>query len=83
MECVDIGGLSDTMTLQITVTDINDNPPLIQDVYTFDYLENDVIGTKLGTVTATDRDEFDTPNSQLAFSIIGEFLSRCEMCRLC
>ena len=74
VECVDIGGLSDTITLQITVTDINDNPPLIQDVYTFDYLENDVIGTKLGTVTATDRDEFDTPNSQLAFSIIGEFL---------
>ena len=83
VECVDIGGLSDTITLQITVTDINDNPPLIQDVYTFDYLENDVIGTKLGTVTATDRDEFDTPNSQLTFSIIGEFLSRCEMCRLC
>ena len=71
VNCVDVGGLSDTATLQITVTDINDNPPFIQDVYTFDYLENDVIGTKLGTVTATDQDETDTLNSQLIFSIIG------------
>ena len=84
VECVDVGGLSDTTTLQITVTDINDNSPIIQDAYTFDYLENDVIGTKLGTVTATDEDEVDTPNSQLTFSIIGKTsLSRCEMCRLC
>ena len=71
VQCVDIGGLSDTVTLQITVTDINDNPPIIQATYTFDYLENDVIGTKLGTVSATDADEPNTLNSQLEFSLIG------------
>ena len=71
VECVDTGGLSDTATLQITLTDINDNSPIIQAMYSFDYLENDVIGTKLGTVTATDADEPNTSNSQLVFSLIG------------
>ena len=71
VECVDIGGLSDTATLQFTVTDINDNPPVIQSTYSFDYLENDVIGTKLGTVSATDADEANTINSLLEFSLIG------------
>ena len=72
---VDSGGLSDTTTLQITVTDVNDNHPITQPSYAFDFVENDVIGTRLGTVTASDADEPNTLNSQLVFSIIGRCLN--------
>jgi len=48
------GGLSDTQTFQITVADVNDAPVLGNSNFVIS--EHDVVGTNVGTITATDED---------------------------
>ncbi len=72
----DGGGLSDTATLSITVTDVNEAPSFDTAEYTFTLVENAVLGELLGNVSATDPEEGDTltytieaGNTDNAFSI--------------
>ena len=60
--------LNSTTTVHITVTDINDNAPTINDPLEFDILENDNVETEIGCVSATDID--DGLNSVLTYAII-------------
>ena len=55
----DVGGLADSSsaTATITVTSINDAPVFAQATYSFDYNENTLVNTVLGTVSASDADD--------------------------
>ena len=64
VEAADPGGLSDTASVAITVTNVNEVPSLDAAQYTFTVAENAAVATSLGSVSATDPDE-DT----LTFSI--------------
>ena len=62
---------SDRASVEITVTDINDNAPVFSPSVYFKMIgENAAVGTVLGTVTATDADEPGNPNSMFTYSII-------------
>ncbi|VDL90996.1 unnamed protein product [Schistocephalus solidus] len=50
--------LTGTGTAQVTITDVNDNPPkFAQETYTFQILENMPRNSRVGQVTATDLDD--------------------------
>ncbi|KAM3928467.1 cadherin-9-like isoform 2-T2 [Leptodactylus fuscus] len=52
-----MGGLSGTTTVNITLTDVNDNPPRFpQSIYQFVSLESAAIGTEIGRIKAVDAD---------------------------
>ena len=68
VEATDLGGLSDTADLSITVTDVNEAPSFDAEEYAFTVPENSVIGHSVGTVSATDPDAGDS----LTYSISGE-----------
>ncbi|XP_066435022.1 cadherin-9-like [Eleutherodactylus coqui] len=52
-----MGGLSGTTTVNITLTDVNDNPPRFpQSIYQFVVLESAPIGTEIGRIKAVDAD---------------------------
>uniref|UniRef100_A0A8C5N184 Cadherin 9 n=1 Tax=Leptobrachium leishanense TaxID=445787 RepID=A0A8C5N184_9ANUR len=52
-----MGGLSGTTTVNITLTDVNDNPPRFpQSVYQFTTLESVTEGTEIGRIKAHDAD---------------------------
>ena len=68
VEAADPGGLSDTATVAITVTNVNEAPALDDTSYTFTVPENSAIGHSVGTAAATDQDDDDT----LTYSISGE-----------
>uniref|UniRef100_A0ABM0N157 Protocadherin Fat 4-like n=1 Tax=Saccoglossus kowalevskii TaxID=10224 RepID=A0ABM0N157_SACKO len=62
--------LTGTVTLSITVEDVNDNTPIFsQDIYTTSILENINIGTSVFTVIATDIDS--GANSNIEYNITG------------
>ena len=62
--------LISTATVDITVTDINDNTPQFPNQqYTFETREDVVPGTEIGVIEAFDADQPNTPNSQITFSI--------------
>ncbi|XP_045159272.2 cadherin-23-like [Mercenaria mercenaria] len=53
----DSGGLTDTCTLTITIADDNDNSPIFSPAtYSFHISYYAVVGTSVGTITATDAD---------------------------
>jgi protocadherin delta 1 len=57
-----------TATVSLTITDINDEPPTFrQNSYNFGTYENQLPGTKIGTVMARDKDS--PPNDKFRFSI--------------
>ena len=57
-------------TVNITVIDVNDNPPIIDTtIFSLQIRENTTIGTVVFDVDATDKDEGD--NSKLTYSILG------------
>ncbi|XP_060602144.1 cadherin-23-like isoform X2 [Ruditapes philippinarum] len=63
IEAIDSGTspLTTTTTLQVTVTDINDNAPTFGlDPYHFTSSEDVIVGTVVGTVAATDTDSEDS-----------------------
>ncbi|XP_075069033.1 cadherin-9-like [Mixophyes fleayi] len=64
-----MGGLSGTTTVNITLTDVNDNPPRFpQSIYQFVSLESAYIGTAIGRIKADDADV--GKNAEIKYNII-------------
>ncbi|XP_064410397.1 cadherin-9 isoform X2 [Latimeria chalumnae] len=64
-----LGGLSGTTTVNITLTDVNDNPPqFTQSMYQVSTLESAPIGFSLGRIKATDADIGE--NAEVTYNII-------------
>ncbi|XP_063779039.1 cadherin-9-like [Pseudophryne corroboree] len=64
-----MGGLSGTTTVNITLTDVNDNPPRFpQSIYQFVCLESAYLGTAIGRIKANDADM--GKNAEIIYSII-------------
>ncbi|XP_062985820.1 cadherin-9 isoform X4 [Elgaria multicarinata webbii] len=63
-----MGGLSGTTTVNITLTDVNDNPPRFpQSTYQFSSLESAPLGTSLGRIKANDPDVGE--NAEIEYSV--------------
>ncbi|KAL2097587.1 hypothetical protein ACEWY4_006794 [Coilia grayii] len=64
------GGLTGSTIVNITLTDVNDNPPqFIRGTYSFSTLESTKIGTPIGRIRAVDADI--GVNAEMDYSIIG------------
>ncbi|XP_072309638.1 cadherin-6-like [Eucyclogobius newberryi] len=64
------GGLTGTTIVNITLTDVNNNPPLFnQSIYEFRVLESSKNGSVVGRVRAIDRDIGQ--NAEMFFTIVG------------
>ncbi|XP_042353960.1 cadherin-6 [Plectropomus leopardus] len=64
------GGLTGTTVVNITLTDVNDNPPcFVQSIYQFKISELSKAGTSVGRIVATDRDI--GKNAEMYFSIVS------------
>ncbi|XP_054936347.1 desmocollin-2 isoform X1 [Physeter macrocephalus] len=62
------------LTLLIRIEDENDNFPIFTETtYIFNVSENCRVGTTVGQVCATDKDEPDTLHTRLRYSIIEQF----------
>ena len=61
--------LTSATTILVNVTDMNDNTPNINPPYEFDIYENQIPGTVLGCISASDDD--DGVNSALSYSIVN------------
>ncbi|NXG12428.1 CAD17 protein, partial [Sakesphorus luctuosus] len=58
------------LQIHVVVEDINDNPPVCQQAVTvIEVQENEIGGSNIGTVIATDMDKENTLNSRLRFKI--------------
>ncbi|XP_067391886.1 cadherin-17 [Emydura macquarii macquarii] len=71
----DEGGeeLDKPLPIYVLVEDINDNPPVCQNVLTiFEVQENEGLGSNIGTLHATDMDKENTLNSRLQFRIVDQ-----------
>ncbi|XP_054985528.1 desmocollin-2 [Sorex araneus] len=61
------------LTLLIKIEDENDNYPIFtEEVFTFKVHENCRVGTTVGQVCATDKDEPDTLHTRLKYSIVEQ-----------
>ncbi|XP_061025114.1 desmocollin-3 isoform X2 [Eubalaena glacialis] len=61
------------LPLSIRVEDDNDNRPIFtEEIYNFEVPESSKIGTTVGVVCATDRDEPDTMHTRLRYSILEQ-----------
>lgn len=59
---------SATASFRLEIGDVNDEPPRFSSsIFTFGTYENQPTGTEIGTVTATDRDEY--PNDRIVYDI--------------
>ena len=68
--------LSATATVNITVIDVNDNPPVFNpSTYAVTVRESIAVGSGLVTVFATDKDQPGNPNSQFDYSIANPTFS--------
>lgn len=64
-----MGGLSGTTTVNITLTDVNDNPPRFpQSIYQFMSLESAAVGTAIGRIKANDDDV--GKNAEIKYTVI-------------
>ncbi|XP_072366228.1 cadherin-20-like isoform X2 [Scyliorhinus torazame] len=64
-----MGGLSGTTTVNITLTDVNDNPPRFpQRLYQMTVMESAMVGLAVGRVLAQDADE--GLNAELSYSFV-------------
>ncbi|XP_078056149.1 cadherin-20-like [Mustelus asterias] len=64
-----MGGLSGTTTVNITLTDVNDNPPRFpQKLYQMTVMESAMVGSVIGRIHAQDADE--GLNAELSYSLI-------------
>uniref|UniRef100_A0ABM5GC50 Cadherin-17 n=1 Tax=Pogona vitticeps TaxID=103695 RepID=A0ABM5GC50_9SAUR len=65
--------LSRAVTLNVTVEDINDNPPVCGKRLTkFEVQENEIVGNLIGVFSATDADQENTLNSRLQYQIVDQ-----------
>ncbi|XP_026576910.1 cadherin-related family member 2 [Pseudonaja textilis] len=72
LQAMDGGGLIGSTQLEITVIDINNNPPVVIGTYNFMVIEGDSMEPI--QIQATDQDNLETNNSRLHFEIMpGEF----------
>ncbi|NXC27794.1 CAD17 protein, partial [Campylorhamphus procurvoides] len=61
------------LEIHVIVEDINDNPPVCQQALTvIEVQENEIGGSNIGTLLATDMDKEDTLNSRLRFKILSQ-----------
>ncbi|XP_068955945.1 desmocollin-1 isoform X2 [Petaurus breviceps papuanus] len=60
------------LPLLIKVEDDNDNAPCFEEIVTFNVIENCRVGTSVGQVVATDRDEPDTLHTRLKYTILKQ-----------
>ena len=61
---------SDSTTIEITIEDVNDNPPIFNpDIYNMQLREDQPTGENVIRVIATDADQLNTPNSNIIYSI--------------
>ncbi|KAM9308425.1 cadherin-17 [Gastrophryne carolinensis] len=59
--------------IEVTVTDINDNPPMCPAAETiFEVQENEVVGSIIDVLSATDKDQEDSKNSNLEYKILEQ-----------
>ncbi|CAK8687876.1 unnamed protein product [Clavelina lepadiformis] len=71
IEARDGGGRFATASLQVDITDVNDNSPSFQrSSYSETVRENEASFSNPASIYATDDDEQDTKNSEIQFSII-------------
>ncbi|XP_069578494.1 cadherin-6-like [Brachyistius frenatus] len=64
------GGLTGTTVVNISLTDVNDNPPrFTQSIYQFRVAESSKSGTPVGRIQATDRDI--GKNAEMYFTIVS------------
>jgi len=63
--------LSTTVSIDISVTDVNDGGPSFSRTYAVSLYENTTIGSDIQTVTATDPDNADSSFGKLIYSIIS------------
>uniref|UniRef100_A0A668AAD2 Cadherin-12 n=1 Tax=Myripristis murdjan TaxID=586833 RepID=A0A668AAD2_9TELE len=64
------GGLTGTTVVNITLTDVNDNPPrFTQSIYQFSVKESARSGTSVGRIQATDKDI--GKNAEMFFTIVS------------
>ncbi|KER25524.1 hypothetical protein T265_07041 [Opisthorchis viverrini] len=61
--------LTASATVNINVLDINDNAPKISEYNYFHISESAAAGTLIGTLSAMDEDQPDTPNSALSYHV--------------
>ncbi|XP_054548084.1 cadherin-17 isoform X2 [Talpa occidentalis] len=65
--------LARPLQIHVKVKDINDNPPTCPSAVTvFEVQENELIGSVIGTLTAHDMDEENTPNSILRYKLVDQ-----------
>ncbi|KAF4076858.1 hypothetical protein AMELA_G00219920 [Ameiurus melas] len=64
------GGLMGSTLVNITLTDVNDNPPqFVKSVYQFSVPELSQLGTKVGEVQTSDADI--GPNAEMDYTVVG------------
>uniref|UniRef100_A0A8C5SJ73 Cadherin domain-containing protein n=1 Tax=Laticauda laticaudata TaxID=8630 RepID=A0A8C5SJ73_LATLA len=64
-----MGGLSGTTTVNITLTDVNDNPPHFpQSAYQFKIVESAPLNSPIGRIKANDADV--GPNAEMEYSVL-------------
>ncbi|XP_070544555.1 protocadherin Fat 4-like [Ptychodera flava] len=74
VEAANPDGLNATAQLMISLTDLNDNPPVFEQTnQTFYVNENETVGFYLGSVRAYDDDVDDTNNGVQYFFISGDY----------
>lgn len=67
--------LTDTTLLAVTVTDVNDNPPIFSDPsLNFSVPENEPMGSIVGEFTVSDRDQGSA--AEISLSLEGSFTAR-------
>ncbi|XP_034278202.1 cadherin-17 [Pantherophis guttatus] len=65
--------LAEPVTVSVRVVDINDNPPVCDEVLTkFEVQENEKVGNLIGIVLASDNDEKGSLNSRLKFRLLDQ-----------
>ncbi|XP_013921052.1 PREDICTED: cadherin-17-like [Thamnophis sirtalis] len=65
--------LAKPVNVSVRVVDINDNPPVCNEILTkFEVQENEDVGNLIGIVVASDNDEKGSLNSRLKFSLMDQ-----------
>nr|XP_048276187.1 cadherin-17 [Myodes glareolus] len=58
--------------VHVKVVDINDNPPTCPAMTVFEVQENEIVGSSIGYLRASDRDEANTFNSILKYKLVDQ-----------